>query len=261
MDHIPRPANPAWEPSAGRLYTSLDFEYSYKGRQDCIAGYIKRIGLSFAAVTQVHRTTRTRDETHRILQEWLYFGLLAEVTRSTVRSVDFLAGSKSPSGELLLCSKPLTSLLETGVIRYAQTQQTIANGEMDVRPNSRLQQHHHNLIALTYAALDEISSVDPAYLDETFLLSMSTLLDVVKFLTANLALISEPSPSKLPMRSIRKEQTALIGQMELLGWCRSTRHMLQQLLSSSELVFTSMLEVPGGDKNHSNCTEHACYAY
>lgn len=103
MDHIPLPyKRPRVLPSVKLCTDGYD--------HGTFMGYLKRIGWVVEKdIIDLGRSSKSRDEVHRVLQTWLYFGILHEATGMQINVEDF---RKDVGGDTFLSSSRLTILLE-----------------------------------------------------------------------------------------------------------------------------------------------------
>lgn len=247
MDHIPRPPNPAWSLPPVRLYVSPQFRYP---AALCYTDYLDHIGWTKEDVQNVRTTTKSRADVHRVLQEWLYFGLLSHLTFSSVGAGHVRAKSTLPSGEPLLCSDWLPKLAKTWLskLRAASADER----ESDV-------QYIYEFLLQADVVCEIIYKQDPRYLDQGFLLSIHLLIDTVNY-TIGLSQ-TRVSHMDLGWPEYLAAQTIIRERMAEAGWCPSKIHMLQKRLRPTEQVFASLLEPLGKGEDHTGCSEAACLAH
>ncbi|KAK8096060.1 hypothetical protein PG999_014082 [Apiospora kogelbergensis] len=246
MDHIPSSYSRPLPLPDVRLYAD---EYD----QGPFLGYLKRIGWVVERdITNLGLSSKSRNEVHRVLQSWLYFGILHEATGKNVSVKQF---GKTMDGIVFLSSCRLTSLLEDWIHEPRLDPPALIDRVNNLSECVEIGQH----------ICDMIHFQDQSYLDEAFHLSIQLMYE---YLARAVTLVGEKAIFQglniPPLRSVK-----LIGSDRLVanymkhdGWCESNVHMLQELFSTTELVFASSLNPPGRNKQHSkDCNRHKCHAY
>ena len=106
---------------------------------------------------------------------------------------------------------------------------------------------------------------DQAYLDEAFHLSLQLMYE---YLVRAVTLIGKKAVFQgFDIPAVRfnvlldSDRLVAKRMKQVDGWCVSDIHMLQELSSTTELVFASSLNTPGPNKTHPKCNKHKCLAY
>ena len=196
--------------------------------------------------------TPTIQETHVLMQTWLYFGSLREVFGTAVDLSSFVATDEY--GNRFLCTLSLDQTVHDWLMKSIGTtasedvQLRILREECD-----RIKLHLDNL----YYSLNSVRELaDPATVKATALLGES-LENIVRALYHYNLKMERP----IQIKWGRAFAMWIVDNMQGLGWCPSSiERLAMDEPDLSMLYYFSHLPPPHTEMGHSACTDEACLA-
>ncbi|KKY15356.1 putative het domain-containing protein [Phaeomoniella chlamydospora] len=250
MDHILElPADPAYETVttpyiAGGTYDNQGFS-DFPSRNGWDIDRLYRGDLQGHSVL----------EAHRLLQNWLYFGMLSEFLGSTLDPLDFVCEDDEPTKGLRICTRPLEK-------RLARWKDRMANMDSE----TKLERAGCILNCLDLVSDATRSAVMTDLMDSQLHLAISVLGSTLDKARVTLGLLPEAEKEEFVSRGQKQHEVYFrFGPNDLIrsrlranGWCPYQLIQLEEQLTPIALYYSSMIKRPPNATDHSYCTTEHC---
>ncbi|CZR66522.1 uncharacterized protein PAC_16423 [Phialocephala subalpina] len=271
MEHLPRvldPEHPDWE--VPYLNAHGSHESHWDGGD--FATFPERQGWDVEKLYGGHyKPAHTEEETSTMLQEWLYFGMLAEVLTRPINHAEFLR--KTVKGQYVIT----TVLLEDYLYDWIDINRKMPK---EVQDNNRRRAKKAIEITSYYInrnpSADRLSPLSRRH--EDIIMSIRLLGHILGhwgtkhiWKSGNLMFLGIPTRSLAGVGD--KEESMVYGfsgpgyastnmmKERTRDWCPHDRRRLQETLSVSTVFYLSTMKSLEIGKDHQRCSEDVCYAY